>query len=59
MFARNPFITEASESYLAKSNGNSYIEGLLQQAPVNQALESISKADKSHYRVFNTLLGIQ
>lgn len=32
MFARNPFITEASESYLAKSNGNSYIEGLLQQA---------------------------
>lgn len=28
MFARNPFITEASESYLAKSNGNSYIEGL-------------------------------
>ncbi|CAM3623621.1 YfhO family protein [Elizabethkingia occulta] len=57
MFARNPFITEASESYLAKSNGNSYIEGLLQQAPVNQALESISKADKSHYRVFNTLLG--
>ncbi|MCL1671660.1 YfhO family protein [Elizabethkingia ursingii] len=57
MFARNPFITEASESYLAKSNGNSYIEGLLQQAPVNQALESIAKADKSHYRVFNTLLG--
>ena len=39
MFARNPFITEASESFLAKSNGNSYIEGLLQQAPVNQALE--------------------
>lgn len=57
MFARNPFITEASESFLAKSNGNSYIEGLLQQAPVNQALESIAKADKSHYRVFNTLLG--
>ncbi|OPB87057.1 YfhO family protein [Elizabethkingia ursingii] len=57
MFARNPFITEASESYLAKSNSNSYIEGLLQQAPVNQALESIAKADKSHYRVFNTLLG--
>lgn len=57
MFARNPFITEASESYLAKSNGNSYIEGLLQQAPINQALESIAKADKSHYRVFNTLLG--
>ena len=57
IFARNPFITEASESFLAKSNGNSYIEGLLQQAPVNQALESIAKADKSHYRVFNTLLG--
>ncbi|MCL1675586.1 YfhO family protein [Elizabethkingia meningoseptica] len=56
-FARNPFITEASESYLARSNGNSYIEGLLQQAPVNQALENIAKADKQHYRVFNTLLG--
>ncbi|NAW50221.1 hypothetical protein GNY06_02060 [Elizabethkingia argentiflava] len=57
IFAQNPFITETSESLIAKSNTNSYIDGLLQQAPINQALENIAKKDKTHYRVFNSLLG--
>ena len=55
-FAQNPFITESSESLEAKADGNPYIQGLIQQAPINHLLETIASKDKQHYRVLNTLM---
>ncbi|RQP10006.1 MAG: hypothetical protein EAS48_08020 [Chryseobacterium sp.] len=56
-FAQNPFITEATDRLVTKAGGNDYIDGLISQAPVNAILEEISNNDKSHYRIFNTVLG--
>lgn len=56
-FAENPFQTENSEYLMDRTDGNMYIQSLLQQANVNKTLQIISEKDQSHYRIFNTTLG--
>ena len=56
-FATNPFITENSEFLSGKAAENPYIRGILSQSNVNKVLEEISEKDKTHYRIYNQVLG--
>lgn len=55
-FAQHPFLTENSDAIEDMGANSSYVSGLVQQIPVNKMLETIAEHDKSHYRVFNTVL---
>lgn len=57
IFADNPFQTEASEHLIEKVGDNHNLQSLLANANINKALETVANSDKSHYRVFNQLLG--
>jgi hypothetical protein len=56
-FAENPFQTETSELLEEKVGSNTNLQSLLAYAPINKVLETIAEKDKTHYRVFNQLIG--
>lgn len=56
-FAENPFQTENSDLLAEKVGENPNLQTLLANANVNKTLETIAEKDKTHYRIFNQLLG--
>jgi hypothetical protein len=56
IFAENPFQTESSDLMAEKVQGNPNLEPILANVNVNKTLETIEK-DKTHYRIFNNILG--
>jgi hypothetical protein len=57
IFAENPFQTESSDLMAEKVQGNPNLESILANVNVNKTLETIAERDKTHYRVFNNILG--
>lgn len=57
VFAENPFQTESSDLLAEKVQGNPNLESILANVNVNKTLETIAEKDKTHYRVFNNILG--
>lgn len=57
VFAENPFQTESSDLLAEKVAGNPNLESILANVQVNKTLETIAEKDKSHYRIFNNILG--
>lgn len=56
-FALQPFQTETSDLLIDKVGDNSNLKSLLDNANVNKTLETIADKDKTHYRIFNNILG--
>lgn len=57
VFAENPFQTEKSERLLEKAQENPNLGSILANVEVNKTLETIAEKDKTHYRIFNNILG--
>ncbi|KFF18594.1 YfhO family protein [Chryseobacterium sp. JM1] len=57
VFAENPFQTESSDLLAEKVQGNPNLESIVANVNVNKTLETIAERDKTHYRVFNNILG--
>jgi len=57
IFAENPFQTESSDLMADKVQGNPNLEPILANVNVNKTLETIAEKDKTHYRIFNNILG--
>jgi len=57
IFAENPFQTENSELLESKVGDNPALQSLLQNANINKTLETIAEKDKTHYRIYNQVLG--
>lgn len=57
IFAENPFQTESSDLMAEKVQGNPNLEPILANVNVNKTLETIAEKDKTHYRIFNNILG--
>ncbi|SDQ69370.1 membrane protein YfhO [Chryseobacterium soldanellicola] len=57
IFAENPFQTESSDLLADKVQGNPNLESILSSVNVNKTLETIAERDKTHYRIFNNVLG--
>ena len=57
VFADNPFQTESSDLLVEKVGDNQALQSLLQNVEVNKTLETIAEKDKTHYRIYNQLLG--
>lgn len=57
IFAENPFQTESSDLLAEKAQGNPNLESILANVNVNKTLETIADKDKTHYRIFNNILG--
>jgi hypothetical protein len=57
IFAENPFQTESSDLMVEKVQENPNLEPILANVNVNKTLEIISEKDKTHYRIFNNILG--
>ncbi|WP_223605922.1 YfhO family protein [Chryseobacterium sp. OSA05B] len=57
VFAENPFQTESSDLLAEKVQGNPNLESIVANVNVNKTLETIAEKDKTHYRVFNNILG--
>ncbi|WP_434978778.1 YfhO family protein [Daejeonia sp. YH14] len=57
IFAENPFQTESSDLLAEKVGDNPNLQSLLQDVHVNKVLETIAEKDKTHYRIFNQVLG--
>lgn len=56
-FTENPFQTENSELLMQKVGENKNLQTLLSNANVNKTLETIAEKDKTHYRIYNQVLG--
>ena len=56
-FTENPFQTEDSELLMQKVGDNKNLKSLLDNAAVNKTLETIAEKDKTHYRIYNQVLG--
>lgn len=56
-FAQDPFQTENSELLESKVGNNPELQPLLQNINVNKTLETIAQKDKTHYRIYNQVLG--
>ncbi len=56
-FTENPFQTENSELLMQKVGENRNLQTLLANANVNKTLELIAEKDKTHYRIYNQVLG--
>ncbi|WP_027377219.1 YfhO family protein [Kaistella palustris] len=56
-FTENPFQTENSELLMQKVGDNQNLQSLLANAAVNKTLETIAEKDKTHYRIYNQVLG--
>lgn len=57
IFAENPFQTESSDLLAEKVQGNPNLESIIANVNVNKTLETIAERDKTHYRIFNNILG--
>jgi hypothetical protein len=57
IFAENPFQTESSDLLAEKVQGNPSLESIVANVNVNKTLETIAEKDKTHYRIFNNILG--
>lgn len=57
VFAENPFQTESSDLLAEKVQANPSLGSILSSIPVNKTLETIAEKDKTHYRIFNNILG--
>jgi len=57
IFAENPFQTESSDLMADKVQDNPNLEPILANVNVNKTLETIAEKDKTHYRIFNNILG--
>jgi len=57
IFAENPFQTESSDLMTEKVQGNPNLESIIANVNVNKTLETIAEKDKTHYRIFNNILG--
>ncbi|ASK30165.1 hypothetical protein CEY12_08575 [Chryseobacterium sp. T16E-39] len=57
VFAENPFQTESSDLLAEKVQANPSLGSILANVNVNKALETIAEKDKTHYRIFNNILG--
>lgn len=57
VFAENPFQTESSDLMTEKVAGNPNLASILSSINVNKTLETIAEKDKTHYRIFNNILG--
>lgn len=57
VFAENPFQTESSDLLAEKVQANPSLGSILANVKVNKALETIAEKDKTHYRIFNNILG--
>lgn len=57
VFAENPFQTEKSERLVEKVQENPNLSSILANVEVNRTLETIAEKDKTHYRIFNNILG--
>lgn len=55
--AEQPFQTETSDFLVDKVGDNQALASLLSDVKVNKTLETIAQKDKSHYRIFNNILG--
>lgn len=56
-FAQTPFVTENSDYLSAKAGDNPQLNELLSRANMNKVLQEISDKDKTHYRIFNQIIG--
>ena len=56
-FTENPFQTENSELLMQKVGDNKNLQSLLANANINKTLETIAEKDKTHYRIYNQVLG--
>lgn len=56
-FTESPFQTENSELLVQKVGDNKNLQTLLSSANVNKTLETIAEKDKTHYRIYNQVLG--
>jgi len=56
-FAESPYITENSDYLSGKVGNNELLNDLLSRVNMNKTLEQIAEKDKTHYRIFNQLLG--
>lgn len=57
VFAENPFQTESSDLLAEKVLENPNLESILASVHVNKTLETVAEKDKTHYRIFNNILG--
>jgi len=55
--AENPFQTESSALLEEKVEENPNLASILSSVHVNKTLETIAEKDKTHYRIFNNILG--
>lgn len=55
--AENPFQTESSSLLEGKVEENPNLASILSSVNVNKTLETIAEKDKTHYRIFNNILG--
>lgn len=56
-FTENPFQTENSDLLMQKVGENQNLQSLLANSTVNKTLETIAEKDKTHYRIYNQVLG--
>lgn len=52
----NPFPTELSPRLETEATNNNHVTQIAYKIPLNKMLSEISKQDKSHFRVYNTVL---
>lgn len=55
MFVDNPFPTDISSKLMEGARENYQIAGIAQKVPFNRTLDSLRKADKTQYRVFDNI----
>lgn len=55
LFVDNPFPTELSPRLLEGARENQHLMGVAQKVPFNKSLDSLRKADKTQYRVFDNI----
>ncbi len=55
--AENPFQTETSDLLVEKIETNPNLQSIAGSVNVNKTLETIAEKDKTHYRIFNNILG--
>lgn len=55
MFVENPFPTQPSSKLMTGATENYHLAGIAQKIAFNKSLDSLRKADKTHYRVFDNV----
>lgn len=55
MFVENPFPTQFSPKLMEGARTNHHLAGIAQKVPFNKSLDSLRKADKTQYRVFDNI----